>query len=181
MDKKLTNAELMLLGLVAEMPRHGYQIEQVIEQRGMREWAQIGFSSIYFVLGKLKKAGFVEASTPEGKKAKKVFSSTEAGRIALAQQSIDALKNPQPAHSSVLLGLAHWPILEQATAFSALEARAIALDNEIERLGTIQNNQHPLPDFVEAMFDFSLSQLKAEKQWAIRTIQKLERSQHGKN
>ena len=181
MNKKLTNAELMLLGLVAEMPRHGYQIEQVIEQRGMREWAQIGFSSIYFVLGKLEKAGFVEANTPEGKKAKKVFSSTKAGRMALARQSIDALKNPQPAHSSVLLGIAHWPVLEQATALSALGTRAIALDIEIERLGTVQKLQHPLPDFVEAMFDFSLSQLKAEKQWAIRTIKKLERSQYGKN
>ena len=181
MHKKLTNAELMLLGLVSEMPRHGYQIEQVIEQRGMREWAQIGFSSIYFVLGKLEKIGFVEASTPAGKKAKKVFSSTKAGRIALAQQSVDALANPQPAHSSVLLGLAHWPVLEQATALSALEARAIALDNEIERLGTVQKNQQPLPDFVDAMFDFSLSQLKAEKQWAIRTLENLERSNHGKN
>ena len=181
MNKKLTNAELMLLGLVAEMPRHGYQIEQVIEQRGMREWAQIGFSSIYFVLGKLEKAGFVEASTPEGKKAKKVFSSTKAGRIALAQQSIEALEKLQPAHSSVLQGLAHWPILEQATALSVLEARAIALANEIERLGIIQKNQHPLPDFVDAMFDFSLSQLKAEKQWAMRTLKKMERSQHGKN
>ena len=30
--KELTDAELLVLGLVAEMPRHGYQLEQVIEQ-----------------------------------------------------------------------------------------------------------------------------------------------------
>ena len=48
-EKLLTDSELLLLGLVAEMPRHGYELEQVIEQRGMREWTQIGFSSIYFV------------------------------------------------------------------------------------------------------------------------------------
>jgi hypothetical protein len=39
-----------VLGLLAEMPRHGYQLEQVIDDRGMREWTEIGFSSIYFVL-----------------------------------------------------------------------------------------------------------------------------------
>ena len=60
----LTDAELLVLGLVAEMPRHGYQLEQVIEERGMREWTRIGFSSIYFVLGKLRKMGLVTTIAP---------------------------------------------------------------------------------------------------------------------
>ena len=64
--KDLTDAELLLLGLVAEMPRHGYELDQVIEERGMREWTQIGFSSIYFVLGKLQKLGLVTAKKPAG-------------------------------------------------------------------------------------------------------------------
>jgi hypothetical protein len=61
MKSNLTDAELLVLGLVAEMPRHGYQLEQVIEQRGMREWTRIGFSSIYFVLGKLEMMGLFAA------------------------------------------------------------------------------------------------------------------------
>ena len=76
----LTDAELLVLSrLVAEMPRHGYQLEQVIEERGMREWTQIGFSSIYFVLGKLKKMGLVTAKRPAGAKAKKAFAITDMG------------------------------------------------------------------------------------------------------
>lgn len=65
----LSDAELLALGLVAEMPRHGYELEQVIEERGMREWTQIGFSSIYFVLGKLEKAGLVKARNCSGKQS----------------------------------------------------------------------------------------------------------------
>ena len=42
--KGLTDAELLLLGLVAEMPRHGYEFDQVIEQRGTREWTQMGMA-----------------------------------------------------------------------------------------------------------------------------------------
>ena len=40
---KVTDAELLLLGLVAEMPRHGYELEQIIEERGMREWTSNWF------------------------------------------------------------------------------------------------------------------------------------------
>ena len=32
----MTNAELVILSLIAERPRHGYEIEVVIEDRG--EW-----------------------------------------------------------------------------------------------------------------------------------------------
>ena len=55
----MTNKELAILGLVAEGPGYGYQIEQVIEERGMRNWTEIGFSSIYYILNKLEKEGWL--------------------------------------------------------------------------------------------------------------------------
>ena len=58
----LTNAELAILSLVAETPRHGYEIEQVIERRGMREWTEVGFSSIYYLLKKLETDGLSAAA-----------------------------------------------------------------------------------------------------------------------
>ena len=39
--KDLTDNELLVLGLVAEMPRHGYELEQLIDRRGMREWTHL--------------------------------------------------------------------------------------------------------------------------------------------
>ncbi len=112
--KELTDAELMVLGLVAEMPRHGYQLEQVIEQRDMREWTKIGFSSIYFVLGKLDKMGLISAKKPAEAKAKKVYTVTNLGRAALVTQTITVLENFRPTYSSVLPGMLHWPVLKRA-------------------------------------------------------------------
>lgn len=175
MEKVLTDAELLLLGLVAEMPRHGYQLEQVIVQRGMREWTQIGFSSIYFVLGKLEKVGLVAAAKPTGAKAKKVFSITEAGHQALVTQSLGALSEIRPTFSAVLLGMAHWPVLEKEAALDALRTRRKAVEAELVRLENIQSGQQPLPDFVEAIFDFSLGQIKAEAEWITRTLGHMER------
>jgi DNA-binding PadR family transcriptional regulator len=169
-SKTLTDAELLVLGLVAEMPRHGYELEQVIEQRGMREWTQIGFSSIYFVLGKLERLELVAAEKPDGPKAKKVFCVTDLGRTTLAEQSLTALRTVRPSYSSVLLGMAHWPVLERDAALDALRERGAAVAAEHKRLGDIQVTRQPLPDFVEALFDYALGQLSAEAAWVAQTL-----------
>ena len=48
-----------LLGLQAERPRHDYEIEKTLEERGMREWTDLAFSSIYYLVKKLERAGRV--------------------------------------------------------------------------------------------------------------------------
>jgi DNA-binding PadR family transcriptional regulator len=172
--RALTDAELLLLGLVAEMPRHGYMLDQVIEQRGLREWTQIGFSSIYFVLGKLQELGLVTARSPAGAraraKARKIYSISPAGSRALAAQSAAALREVRPAYSSVLLGMINWPALKREQALMALQARGKAIEAERARLGRVQVEQQPLPDYVEALFEFSLGQLRAEAEWVARTL-----------
>jgi len=163
---------MLVLGLVAEMPRHGYQLEQVIEERGMREWTQIGFSSIYFVLGKLEMMKLVAAKKPAeaNSKAKKIFAVTKAGRRALVTQTLAALRTVRPTYSLVLLGMVNWPVLERNAALEALQARSGAIEKERARLGAIQVERQPLPDYVEALFDHSNGQLKAEAEWVRRTL-----------
>lgn len=166
----LTDSELLLLGLVAEMPRHGYEIEQTLEARGMREWTQIGFSSIYFVLGKLEKSGLVLSEVPSGAKARKVFSITQLGREALSSMTAEALGNYRPTFSSLLLGMVNWPLLERDSAVEALEARVSSIDAEVERLERLRRQRQPMPDYVEVLFDFSCGQLEAERNWITTTL-----------
>ena len=170
----LTDAELLLLGLVAEMPRHGYELEQEIERRGMREWTQIGFSSVYFVLGKLEAAGFVRSKKPVGTKARKTFSVTAKGRRALVARTSGALSTYRPTYSSLLLGMIHWPALAKDEALEALEARSAAVAAELKRMGHVRADRQPLPDYVEAIFDFSEGQLRAEADWIRRTLEYME-------
>src|SRR5262245_51385531 len=172
--KRLTDAELLLLGLVAEMPRHGYELDDVIERRGMRAWTQIGFSSIYFVLGKLEKLGLATAKRPAGAKAgakaRRVYSVTPAGRRALATQTLAALRDVRPPYSSALLGMINWPALRRGRALEALQARGKSIEAEMARLGAIQVEQQPLPDHVEALFEYALGQLRAEAAWVAHTL-----------
>ncbi len=168
--KDLTDSELLVLGLLAEMPRHGYDLEQIIEKRGMREWTQIGFSSIYYVLGKLEKKGMVKAEVPTTAKSKKCYKTTKLGQKALVDQTISALKNFRPNHSSLLMGMIHWSTLNRDQALESLQARSDAVAKELARVQDIYFEQEPLPDYVDAMFEFSISQLKTETRWIDRTL-----------
>src|SRR5262245_58852037 len=115
----MTEPELLVLGLVGEMPRHGYQLAHEIDQRGMREWTPIGFSSIYFLLGKLEQKHLVRSKEPDREKAKKVYTVTAAGRKALVSEAFASLSTYRQTYSSVLLGMLHWPVLEKDQALNA--------------------------------------------------------------
>jgi DNA-binding PadR family transcriptional regulator len=173
----MTNAELAILSLIAERPRHGYEIEQIIEARGMRDWTEIGFSSIYYLLGKLEKAGLIEArlQPAEGKgPARKVYSIGEAGRRALVAGALAALSAPGSGSSPFLLGLANYPILPRQQLLAALNSYAAQLEQSAQQVRQRVEAQRPLPPFVQAMFDYSQTLLEAESQWIQAFIQQVE-------
>lgn len=173
--KSLTSAEFAVLSLLGEAPRHGYEIERLIEERGLREWTEIGFSSIYFLLDKLRKAGLVEPLPGRGGgKARRPFRITGEGRRMLADETRRTLAEPQRLYPRLLLGLANWPALETTDGIGALTARGEALVAEAERLAGIRARQQPLPAFVDAMFDYALGQIDAEQVWLRRTVSRLE-------
>ena len=62
-------SELALLTILVEGPQHGYQLEQVIEGRGLREWTEIGFSSIYYLLGQDAEGGLGDKRDAAGGRA----------------------------------------------------------------------------------------------------------------
>ncbi|NDJ35521.1 MAG: PadR family transcriptional regulator, partial [Chloroflexi bacterium] len=120
----MTGAELAILSLIAEGPRHGYEIEALIEERGMREWTAIGFSSIYYVLKKLEKAGAISSTLQPAQRgpARRVYSITPTGMQSLREAVYAALSTPHHGSSPLQLGLANLPLLSPAEAHRALSA-----------------------------------------------------------
>jgi DNA-binding PadR family transcriptional regulator len=164
-----TNSELAILSLLAEEPRHGYDIEQMIEQRGMRNWTEIGFSSIYYLLNKLERAGTirsrVEPSRGKGP-ARKVYELTEAGRADWQQAVMAALSQPEPCHLPIQIGLSNLPLIPMDEARTALNFYLKNLQNRQNELADRQKNHGvPLPYQVNAMFGLSLAMIEAELNW----------------
>jgi DNA-binding PadR family transcriptional regulator len=171
MSSSLTAAELTLLGLLVERPRHGYELEAVITERGMREWTEIGFSSIYYLLTKLRERGLIThsgGSRSASPKARKVYAATAEGRRAHAVGAEEAIAHLQPVFPRVLVGLANQPAIDHDRLLAALDQRSAALTERIEHVRRAAVADQHAPDFVRAIFDYALSQLSAEQAWLAR-------------
>lgn len=173
MKGEITNAEYAVLGLLLERPCHGYDLDRIIEERGMREWTELAFSSIYFILGKLEKRGLAESRPDPDKKTRKIHYPTKAAGPVFRQATLRALSEPHNLYPSVLLGLANWPGVDQPEALAVLERRRDALAAIASRVAAKRDAAPRLPPHVEALFDYSTSQLNAELEWLERTMKLL--------
>lgn len=177
----MTNAELVILSLIAEKPRHGYEIEVVIEDRGMREWTEVGFSSIYYILKKLDKAGLITGhmELPEGQgPARKVYRLTPQGHEAWRKSTIEALSTPVPYYSPFRIGLSNLPGLSTTEALGSLHSYREALAAQLEHVRERWTSQQSrLPYHVDALFDLSLTLLDAELSWVSSFIEQLEQKE----
>lgn len=181
----LTNAELAILSLISEKPRHGYEIEGVIEERGMRDWTDVAFSSIYFILNRLMKKGLAASSLQPASgrgPAKKVFHSTDEGHKALHDGILQAIVTEDRSGKSFLLALACLPMLTKVEIEEAFTRRFARLTAKIDEL-----SQHPtlvfpgMPLHVRAMFEYSINQIQAELAWSQKFLKSyLAGEQHGK-
>ena len=177
----MTNAELAVLSLVAQQPRHGYEIEQVIEERGMRRWTEVGFSSIYFLLKKLEKGGFIEGRLEKTERgpARKVYHATKTGQEAFHAAIIEVLSVPQPSPRPLMLGLANLPSLSIEETLAALSQYRKHLTEKMGILrAVLESDPQSHPYFVDAMFELGLLVMQAELEWVEKfTKQIQERSQ----
>jgi DNA-binding PadR family transcriptional regulator len=173
----MTNAELTILSLIAECPRHGYEIEQTIEARGMRDWTEIGFSSIYYLLNKLEDAGLIksEIQITHGRgSARKVYSLTEKGNHRHQEGIVQALGEPHSASVPFLLGLSNYPVLPTELVLDSLRKNVARLEKRLNHLLQRVEEQGPLPPFVEAIFDYSRTMVEAELTWMNKFIEEVE-------
>lgn len=168
----LTLTELTILGLIAEQPRHGYDLEQVIEQRGIRRWAEIGFSSIYYVLTKLEGRGLIASDdTQTSAKSKRVFHATAAGLQAAEEGAVACIADQRTVAHPMLVGLANLPLISDKDYLDALRRRLTWIDARISAVIAAERSQAPLPHAAREVFSYSLSLLQAERAWLATRVQ----------
>ena len=86
-ELKRGSTEVLILALLEERQRHGYEIGRLIEERS---GGQINFhiASLYPTLYRLEEKGFIEGRWVEksGHRRKRYYRLTASGKKALAQQ-----------------------------------------------------------------------------------------------
>jgi DNA-binding PadR family transcriptional regulator len=166
----MTDAELTILSLVAEAPRFGYEIQQVIDERGLREWLTIGFSSLYYLLNRLETQQLVTSQLqPEGRgPARKVYTITDAGRGVLQTAVSDLLRQPRSLGSGFELGLANLRALKPRQVYQVLHHHQIDLKQGLESVKNAwqrHQQEDANTDNIRALYTHSIAMMQSELDW----------------
>jgi DNA-binding PadR family transcriptional regulator len=136
----ISDADTALLGLLSEEPKHPWQIDKDVQWRDMRFWTDLSQSTIYKQLRTLAAAGLVSArEEPAEGRLRKVYSLTEAGRVALRERLLQLLSEPQHLKWRVDLGTYNLDLLPRREAIEALAryrarlAESVAGYRELEK------------------------------------------------
>ena len=164
-----SDADIVLLSLLAERPRHGYDLDRVIEQRGYRQWTSLAFSSVYYLLKRLSERGLLEPD--EGSQGRRtVFRVTEAGRRELRQAAGERVLAPAPPSAGVLPALNAYSRLDDPSLAALLARRAEALLGRLDELRALRaqvDEEHAL-----AIFDYEILRQEADLAWTRSLLKK---------
>jgi DNA-binding PadR family transcriptional regulator len=186
---ELTPADLVVLGLLLERPMHGYEVNQELEQREVRDWAGVSRPQVYYSLRKLDGAGYIGPApakavdaahgSHEGGPERRVYRVTAAGRRAYAS----ALTRPEWATQRPPPPFITWLVLA-THADPAMRARQLArrrafLEAEAAReratLAEIRTNTGPAFVVAELVVSLTIRQFEAELTW----LDEVEAALHG--
>lgn len=142
---QISNVEFMLLALIHEHQKiSGYQLNRVVQERGYREWADIGTTSIYLGVKKLKQKGYVASATDRYKRGKGPkginYALTPDGLSVLTSEVEHGLAETRERDRRFDLALSALHILAPTEIFGAISRRKEQLSHVFE----LVRSQHDL-------------------------------------
>ena len=167
----LTTPDLVVLSLLCEEPMHGYQVNQTLEYRKVRDWAGISRPQVYYSLRKLER---LELIAPEASKEKlgperQTFRTTPAGRRSLSQSLDLAHWTTQRPPPPFLTWMALSTHATPATVERQVERRRRFLEAEAARerltLEAVRAEHGEMVVVAELMIGLTITQFEAELEW----------------
>ncbi|MFW9794652.1 MAG: PadR family transcriptional regulator [Candidatus Thorarchaeota archaeon] len=138
----LPSTYLTVLTILGGGAEYGYEVNNIIEQFGYREWVDLRFSSVYKALSELEKRGLVEGKKKDDsiRTSKKTYKLTRKGRSLLNKQIKKCLSNPPRPKTLFDLGVSAMSLLTKEEALSALREYRTNLEHGLEFLeSNVQN------------------------------------------
>ncbi len=168
---KLSLSEQLILGILSEQARHGYDIEKIINDRGMRKWTDVGFSSIYYVLERLEKKGLATSNDTQGKERKQ-YSTTDTGVSVLKDETKKRIAERKPANTHFMTGLATSYLIGADELAKSFEQRKVELTSDLEALKVKQSTIENMPQSARQLLELSETLLKSELRWLNKELER---------
>lgn len=166
----MSEAELTILSLLAESARYGHELQKIIDERGLREWVAIGFSSIFYLLNKLETQQMIfgELRPDSTGVPRKLYALTSSGRGVLQTAISDLLRQPHAFGSGFELGLANLSVLKPAQVYQTLQHHQADLQSRLEAIEKSwerHQREEVGSDAIRALYTHSISVMHAELAW----------------
>ena len=173
----ISNLEASILGLVCEGFRYGYELEKIIEERNMRHWTEIGFSSIYYVLKRLEKTGLIssESNIVNGR-SRKVYDVTPKGKAEMREKVKELVSSYHQITDPFDLAIGNLDKISYDEIVFGLKSYLVSLGEreQFYRDRLVVMNNSEWPKHIHGLVTRPLAKLETEKKWVISYIEELE-------
>jgi DNA-binding PadR family transcriptional regulator len=160
---------LVILSLIREAPRSGYDLVKEFERQAVSDWAQISKAQVYHLLRQLEAKDYVRADNPQGARKRSVYEITESGSQVLSEElSAPAwLNDLAPSNFMTWLGLAvHAP---EGSLYETMVRRRDWLVAQIASKTNVLDFVSAYPsvraEFGVRLINLYLAHLRAELEW----------------
>jgi len=174
--------ELVILGLLMEGPRHGYDLLRLIRERGMHEYINLAMSSMYKTLERLSSQGHIEAHLERvgARPERRVYRITPKGEERLRELLREALHRVEPYYDPLYAALTFAKHLPEEEVIHALEERKGLRLEELSHLEEVLEIvrdialKHNVDTFyAQAVLRAGIKGLSAEIEWLSEIVEEL--------
>ncbi|MEV0195269.1 PadR family transcriptional regulator [Nonomuraea sp. NPDC050691] len=161
----MSSTRLLVLGLLNEGPRHGYEINQMVSAGALEQWTDVKPGSIYHALAKLEEEGLARTHAQErtGDRLRRVYAITAEGRRTLRDLLRKALAAPpHSARSDFALALRWHTQLDSGEARDLVAASARDLEERRAVLAAGREAKAGLSPLADALFANAEAHLAAD-------------------
>jgi DNA-binding PadR family transcriptional regulator len=173
----VSRVSAMILGLLTEGERHGYDLVREMEDRGMLRWAKASKVAVYKALASLEREGCLTSwleksgNTPQ----KRVYALTHRGEEMLRDLVYGLCSSQEPIRSETFIGLIFMGCLDGDEKREALERRLKYLQGQIRRLGKEKSILAGLQEGIyEDILEHELEMYRIESRWLKGLLGRLE-------
>lgn len=169
----MRHSDLVLLGLLADGPRHGYQLNRQIEAMRLRSWAKISQATVYRGLDRLEEKGYLESKRTRegGRPARTVYRLSAAGAERLQELVREALASEEPVYSDRVVGAGFSTVgLPPTERREALDEAVGRAEEQKRTLGS--DREDGISPLGAAIVDFYRTVVEAEAR-LLRTVREL--------
>jgi len=168
----------MVLGLLSEGERHGYDLMRDMEERGMLRWARASKVGVYKALARLEEEGSLtswtekEGNLPE----RRVYAITAAGEDRLRDLVYSLCSSREPLRMDMAVGVAFLHRLEPGEALDSMRRRREFLASQAKRLAREGDLLRGLSaDLFLEILSRERAMYRSELRWLDRIISIMER------